>query len=292
MTETLLIIDGNSIACRGAFVKPVLTNSSGRETGGSFRFFSMLDRAMRMVRATHVVVAWDVGGDTFRNGIDETYKGNRETKSDSLYHQFDDIKEILDAIGIKHVGIGGFEGDDIVGTYATLSKADKTFVFSGDKDSFQLINDTTKILYPMTGSDIRTVDREYFMEKYYGIEVEQFVEMKALMGDGGDNVKGVEKCGEKTAAKWLTKYGSLDEILLNAGEITGKIGENLRAWAPNAYKTLELVQIVRNVDVPYEYEELEINLDWKNAESLFQELEFFTYITKAKKGGFYNVTTW
>lgn len=291
MTETLLIVDGNSIACRGAFVKPELTNSKGRETGGSFRFFSMLDKAMRMTRATHVVVSWDVGGGTFRSDIDETYKANRGPKSDSLYHQFDDIKLILDAIGIKHVGIQGYEGDDIVGTYASINGPDRKFVFSGDKDNYQLIDENTKVLYPMTGSEMKIVDTEMF-EKDYGIKVEQFVDMKALMGDGGDNIKGIEKCGAKTAAKWLNTYGDLDNIILNASEIKGKIGENLRAWIPDAHKTRQLVQIDRTVNVPYSYDELKINLNWENAEPIFRELEFNSYITKAKRGGFYNVTTW
>ncbi|AEO93933.1 gp690 [Bacillus phage G] len=291
MTETLLVVDGNSIACRGAFVKPTLTNSKGRETGGSFRFFSMLDKAMRMVRATHVVVSWDVGGQTFRNVIDETYKANRLPKGDSLYHQFDDIKLILDAVGIKHVGIQGYEGDDIVGTYASVIGPDKIYVFSGDKDNFQLIDDNVRVLYPLTGSEMRTVDREYF-EKSYGIKVEQFVDMKTLMGDGGDNVKGIEKCGEKTAAKWLNTYGDLENIILNAGDIKGKIGENLRSWIPDAYKTRDLVRIDRTVEVPYKYEDLKIDLKWEEAEPIFRELEFFSYIKKAKQGGFYNVSTW
>lgn len=291
MTETLLVVDGNSIACRGAFVKPELSNSKGRETGGTYRFFSMLDRAMRISRATHVVVAWDVGGGTFRSDIDESYKANRGPKSDSLYYQFEDIKLILDAIGIKHVGIQGYEGDDIVGTYASTTEADRIFIFSGDKDNYQLIDDNTRVLYPLTGSDLRTVDREYF-ENEFGIKVEQFVDMKALMGDDGDNVKGVEKCGPKTAAKWLNKYGTLDEILLNAGEIKGVVGEKLRAWAPTAHKTRELVQINRTVNVPYKYNELAINLKWENAEPLFREFEFNSYIKKARQGGFYNVTTW
>ena len=291
MTETLLVVDGNSIACRGAFVKPELTNSKGRETGGSYRFFSMLDKAMRMVRATHVVVGWDVGGKTFRSDIDESYKANRTPKGDSLYHQFDDIKIILDAIGIKHVGIEGYEGDDIVGTYASILGPERIFVFSGDKDNYQLIDDRTKVLYPLTGSEMKIIDEEVF-EKQYNIKVEQFVEMKALMGDGGDNVKGIEKCGEKTAAKWLNTYGDLENIILNASDIKGKIGENLRNWIPNAHKTRELVRINRTVNVPYAYDDLKINLKWENAEPIFRELEFFSHIKKAKQGGFYNVSTW
>lgn len=289
MEKVFLIVDGNSIACRGAFVPPMMSTSFGRETGGTYRFFTMLDSAMKMVRATHVIIGWDVGKENFRTGIDETYKANRESKSDTLYHQFNDIKDILDAIGIKHAGIAGYEADDILGTYAEITEADKTFIFTGDKDSFQLINDKVTVMFPKTGtSDIKFYTRELF-ESEYEIKVEQFAELKALMGDGGDNVKGIEKCGQKTGIKLLKEYGSLQGVVENAGEIKGKLGENVRNWVPNANKTLELVTIRRDVPVPYTFDQCEIQLNWKGAREIFTNLEFYSFIKKLQKDGFYNV---
>ncbi|MNJ90015.1 DNA polymerase I [compost metagenome] len=289
MEKVFLIVDGNSIACRGAFVPPIMTTAAGRETGGTYRFFTMLDSAMKMIRATHVLVAWDVSRENFRTDIDESYKANRETvKPVGLYHQFEDIKEILTKVGIKHVGVFGYEGDDVLGTYANISEADKTFIFTGDKDSFQLINDTTTVMFPKTGtSDLRFYTREVF-EKEYDIKVEQFVELKALMGDGGDNVKGITKCGQKTGIKLLKEYGSIEGVVENSGLIKGKIGENVREWAPTANKTLELVTIRRDVPVPYTFDDCEIHLNWKAAREIFTDLEFISFIKKLQKDGFYN----
>jgi DNA polymerase-1 len=266
-----------------------MTTSGGRETGGTYRFFTMLDSAMKMVRATHVVIGWDVGKANFRTGIDETYKANRDSsKSEGLYSQFEDIKSILTLIGIKHVGIPGYEADDVLGTYANITEADKTYIFTGDKDSFQLIDDNTTVMFPLTGtSNMKFYTREAF-ETEYDIKVEQFAELKALMGDGGDNVKGIEKCGQKTGIKLLKEYGSLDGVVENAGAIKGKIGENVRAWAPNASKTLELVTIRRDVPVPYTFDDCEIQLNWKAAREIFTDLEFYSFIKKLMKDGFYN----
>jgi DNA polymerase-1 len=288
MEQVLLIVDGNSIGCRGAFAPPMLINSKGRETGGTMRFFTMVESVMKLVRATHVVVAWDVSKETFRNGIDSEYKANRTPMHEGLYNQFADIKSICDKIGIKHVGIYGYEADDVVGTYAFNSKADKTFIYTGDKDSFQLINETTSVVFPKTGAtDIKIWTKEVF-EETYDIPVEKFVELKALMGDGGDNVKGILKCGEKTGVKLLKQYGSMEGVVEHAGEIKGKLGENVREWAPTANRTLELVTIRRDVPVPYDYKDCEINLDWQNAKEIFEELEFNSLLRRLAKGGFYS----
>jgi 5''-3'' exonuclease (including N-terminal domain of PolI) len=285
--KNFLIIDGNSIACRAAFAKPTLTNSKGRETGGPYRFVTMLDNAMKMIRATHVVVAWDVGRDNFRTQIDDTYKANRETKSSELYYQFEDIKKILTNLGIKHIGIQGYEADDIIGTFVSQNEADNVYIFTGDKDSFQLIDSKTSVLYPLTGtSDIRIYDIEKFEEEY-DIKINQFVELKALMGDGSDNIKGVNKCGQKTAVKWLKKYGTLDNLILNAHEITGKIGESLREWIPEADKTLQLVTICRTVPLNLSWEECELKLNWDNCLEIFEELEFKSLIRRIQNKDFY-----
>lgn len=282
-----LIVDGNSIGCRAAYVPPVLTNSKGRETGGTYRFIAMLDRAMRMVRATHVVVAFDVARENFRMMIDESYKANRGVGSSSLYDQFQDIKTLLDAIGIKHVGVRGYEADDVIGTYATLSRADENYILTGDRDGFQLINDNTVVIFPKTGvTDIKMVTKAEFVREY-GIDVERFVELKAMMGDESDNIKGIRKCGPKTALRLLREYGSIDGVIRNVTQLKGKLRENVEEWIPNAGKTLRLVTIRRDVPVPYGYDECRINLRWENARYLFEELEFNSYLNRLTTGDFY-----
>lgn len=285
-----LIIDGNSMACRAAFAKRDLATSSGRETGGTSIFVGMIDSLLRKYQPTHMIVGWDVSRETFRTSIDPGYKATRDSKSHNLYMQFEDIKKILDAIGIKYVGVYGYEADDILGTYAYMSKADHNMILSGDKDSFQLIDNKTHIYYPKKGiSDIEIVDENVFYEKF-DIPVSQFIDLKALMGDGGDNVIGVEKCGQKTAVKWLKEFGTLEEVVKNADSFKGKVGENLRKWMPNSDMTKQLVTIRKDVPVPFNFEDCEIKeVNWENARSIFEELEFAKYIEKLDGGKFYNV---
>ncbi|MFW6242948.1 MAG: 5'-3' exonuclease, partial [bacterium] len=227
MKETFLIIDGNSIACRAAFAHNPkwgddLQTSDGKLTGATYRFFTMFDKMLLKLKPTHIVVCWDTGGDTFRNDLDKNYKANREKKNEDLYEQFSDIKRILESVGIKNVSIIGYEGDDIVGTYSALSKADHTYVVSGDKDNFQLAKENITIAYPKHGFyDVDYITPEYIEEKY-DIDYNQFVDMKALMGDKGDNIPGIDGCGEKTAIKLLKYYGDAKSVAYNKDNIECK----------------------------------------------------------------------
>lgn len=285
-----LIIDGNSMAARAAFAKRDMFTTYGRETGGTNIFVGMIDSLLKKYKPTHMIVGWDVSRDTFRRQIDPEYKANRENKSHNLYMQYEDIKRILDAIGLKYVGMYGYEADDIIGTYATISKADENMVLSGDKDSFQLIDDRTKIYYPKMGvTNIDIIDDAAFEERF-DIPVAQFLDLKALMGDDGDNITGIVKCGQKTAVKWLKEYGTMDNVIANADKIKGKVGENLRTWLPRADINKQLVTIKRDVPVPFTFEECEIKkVDWENARPIFEELEFNKIIEKLDGGKFYNV---
>jgi DNA polymerase-1 len=206
--------------------------------------------------------------------------------------QFADIKGILNAIGIKNIGIQGFEGDDIVGTYSKLSRANKNFIVSGDRDSCQLVNDHTFIVYPKNGfNEVEIITPEYILNKY-GIPVENFVDLKALMGDSGDNVRGIDNCGEKTAAKLINHYGSAESVANNAETIDLKgINKNVKAgimeWAPRSNIVKQLVTIRKDVPVPYDFNECQVKLNWKNAENIFKELEFSSLIKKLRNGEFY-----
>jgi DNA polymerase-1 len=254
----------------------------------------MFDRILQQIKPTHVLVAWDAGRETFRNDIDPNYKANREKKNDDLYVQFADIKEVLQSIGIKNVGIRGYEGDDIVGTYATMSygQVDRTFIVSGDRDSFQLVNDKVYVIYPKNGfAEIEIITPEYVVEKY-GIPVEQFIDLKSLMGDEGDNVFGISSCGEKTAVKLLQHFGSAAEVANNAGNIEVKgvnknVKEGIIEWAPRFETVKKLVTIKIDVDVPYEFEDCEIELNWENARTKFKELECNSLVKKLNGGEFY-----
>jgi DNA polymerase-1 len=274
------------------FLGSDLKNSEGKLTGATYRFINMLDKLMHQIEPTHVVVGWDVGRDTFRKEVDSTYKQTREKKNDDLYIQFADMKRILDAVGIKNVGVKGFEGDDIVGTYIQLSQADKNYIATGDKDSFQLISDKTEIIH-LSGNfkDMKFITADKVFEDY-GVTVDKFADLKALMGDEGDNIKGINGCGEKTAAKLINHYGTLDEIVKNANNIcikgvNKKIQENIGEWVERYEQVKQLVQIRRDVPVPYSFDQCQINFDWNNALPIFKELEFNSFIKKLNGGDFF-----
>lgn len=297
METRFLIIDGNSLACRAAFAHNPkfgsdLMTSTGKITGGTYRFFTMFDRILHKFNPTHILVAWDVGRETFRNALDSEYKSNREPRSEDLYVQFSDIKRILNAIGILNFGVLGYEGDDIIGTYVKLSNADKNFIITGDKDSFQLVNHNTIVIYPNNGfKDVKIINPDYILEKY-GITVDKFTDLKALIGDTSDNIKGIEGCGEKTATKLLNHYGNVDNIIDNANNINLKgvnkrVKKNIIEWAERSEIVKQLVKIRDDVPVSYSFDDCIMHVSWENARELFEEYEFNNFIRKLNSGDFY-----
>ena len=299
MESKFLIIDGNSLGCRAAFAhNPLkgedLTSFDGRPTGATYRFFNMLDRILHQIRPTHVVVAWDTNSNTFRKQIYPEYKGTRKQSTadnKTAQLQFEDIKNILTLIGINNVNIEGFEGDDIVGSYTELSTADKDFIVTGDKDSFQLVTENAVVIYPLNGfKEIQIINPQY-IEKKYNIEVDKFVDFKALMGDDGDNIKGINGCGEKTALKLLEKLGSAKAVAEYKEEkldgINKKVMGNLEEWANRFEQTMQLVTIRKDVELPYTFEECEINLQWENAKDYFKQLTLNSFLRKINNKEFF-----
>lgn len=292
-----LIIDGNSIGFRAASAKSPfqdeLVNSKGVTTGGTYRFINILNKTLEMIKPTHVIIGFDTSGRTFRHDIDPEYKANRINSADkeAIYIQFNDMKKVLDAIGIKHDNILCYEGDDIVGTYSRLSYADRNYILSGDKDVFQLINGRTSVVFPIKGvSEVSIYDEEKFKDRF-GVDVNQYIDYKALLGDAGDNVKGIDGCGEKTATRLLNKFGKIENIMENIDtenkDIRGwkKLSEKLKNW--DYEKTRSLVTIKNDSPVKYDFEDCKINLNWKNAIPIFYDLEFSSFVKKARDGKFY-----
>jgi DNA polymerase-1 len=293
-----LIIDGNSIACRAEFAHNTkfgndLTNSKGIVTGGTYRFISMFDRLLNQIKPTHIIVVWDVSRNTWRRQLYPEYKMNREvennTNKDNLYISFKNIKEILKAINVINFEFDGYEGDDLLGTFANISTADKNFIVSGDKDTFQLIDKYTNVIFPKNGfKEIEIVDEKYLINKYDIKNAKQFIELKALMGDAGDNIPGISGCGEKTASKLLKHFGSINNIIKNDDfnnikGINKTIVQNIKQWQPMANTILKLVTIDVHVPVEIEFEDCELNINWHNAINIFKELEFNSLINKIDK---------
>lgn len=244
----ILLLDSNSLMHRAYHALPNLKSSKGLYTGAIYGFLSILLKIIKEQNPTHIAAAFDLHGPTFRHEMYREYKATRKPMDEELREQVEPLKDLITAMGIKIVSKQGYEGDDILGT---LSKRfdDECIIVTGDRDSFQLVSPTTKIFWTKKGvSDIEVYDVERLLED--GFTVEQFIDYKALRGDTSDNVPGVPSVGEKTAKQLLDKYGSLENILANAEQIPGKLGQNVANNKELALLSKELVTI--NCDVPVE----------------------------------------
>lgn len=243
----ILLLDSNSLMHRAYHALPNLKSSKGLYTGAIFGFLSILLRLIKEQKPTHIAAAFDLHGPTFRHEMYDKYKATRKPMDEELRQQVEPLKDLITAMGIKIVAMQGYEGDDILGT---LSKRfdDECIIVTGDRDSFQLVGPTTKVFWTKKGvSDIEVYDVQRLLED--GFTVEQFIDYKALRGDTSDNVPGIAGVGEKTAKQLLEKYGSLDNILANAENIPGKVGQTIAQSKDVALLSKELVTINRDVPV-------------------------------------------
>ena len=243
----LLLIDGSSYLYRAFHALPPLTASDGTPTGALFGIVNMLKSSLRE-NAEYIAFVLDAPGPTFRDALYPEYKANRAAMPDDLRAQVEPMMAIVRALGLPVVRVPGVEADDVIGTYAVQAAKDgvEVVISTGDKDFAQLVNPHIKLTNTMTGS---VTDEKRVPEKF-GVRPDQIVDYLALMGDAVDNVKGVEKCGPKTAAKWLAEYATLDGVMANADKISGKIGENLRASL--SFLPLNRTLVTIKTDVPLE----------------------------------------
>ncbi len=250
----ILLLDSNSLMHRAYHALPNLKSSKGLYTGAIYGFLSILLKIIKEQNPTHIAAAFDLHGPTFRHEMYKDYKATRKPMDEELRQQVEPLKELITAMGIKIVSMQGYEGDDILGT---LSKRfdDDCIIVTGDRDSFQLVSPTTKVFWTKKGvSDIEVYDVQRLLQD--GFTVEQFIDYKALRGDTSDNVPGIPGVGEKTAKQLLDKYGSLENILQNAHEIPGKLGQNIQSNKELALLSKELVTINCNVPVECELDEI------------------------------------
>jgi DNA polymerase-1 len=241
----LVLIDGSSYLYRAFHALPPLTNAAGEPTGALFGVVNML-RATLKENPEYVAFVVDAPGKTFRDDLYPLYKANRAAMPDDLRAQVLPMCEIVQALGMPILRIDGVEADDVIGTLALQANADgiDVTISTGDKDFAQLVRPGLALVNTMSGS--RMDSDETVFEKF-GVKPGQIVDLLALMGDAVDNVPGVEKCGPKTAAKWLAEYGTLDGVMAHAAEIKGKIGDNLRAALERLPLNRELVTIKTDV---------------------------------------------
>ena len=240
----LTLIDGSSYLYRAFHALPPLSNATGEPTGALFGVVNML-RATLNEKPDYAAFVVDAPGRTFRDDLYAAYKANRQPMPDDLRAQVEPMMKIVEALGFPILRVAGVEADDVIGTLATRAAADgiDVEVSTGDKDFAQLVGPRVTLVNTMSRSRL---DREGVVEKF-GVPPERIVDYLALMGDSIDNIPGVPKCGPKTAAKWLNEYGSLDDVIARAGEVGGKIGENLRAALPQLPLSRQLATIKTDV---------------------------------------------
>jgi DNA polymerase-1 len=287
MSKTLLLVDGSSYLYRAFHALPDLRNRLGEPTGAVYGVLNMLRRMTREYQADYIACVFDAKGKTFRDAIYPQYKAHRPPMPDDLARQIPPLHEAVRALGWPLIMVEGVEADDVIGTLATQAgeRGIATIVSTGDKDMAQLVNPRVKLVNTMTNE---TLD-EAGVQAKFGVPPDRIVDYLALIGDAVDNVPGVEKCGPKTAVKWLAQFGGLDDIMARAGEVGGVVGENLRralSWLPTGR---ELVTIKRDVALDVAPEQLTpLAPDQDKLRELFEHLEFRAWLKELQGSGIRN----
>jgi DNA polymerase-1 len=275
----LLLLDGHSLAYRAFFALPVenFSTTTGQSTNAVYGFTSMLINVLRDEQPTHLAVAFDVSRATFRSEEYVEYKANRSKSPEEFSGQVSLIKEVLDALRVPYVEKPGFEADDVIGTLATQAMAEdfEVLICSGDRDSFQLVNDRTTVIYPMRGVSEMKRMTPAAVEERYGLPPEQYPELAAIVGETSDNLPGVPGVGPGYAARWIKQYGGLDGVIANADKITGKKGEAFRAHLDDVVRNRRLNALVCDLDLPLHPRDLAVRpWDRHEVHKLFDSLEF------------------
>ena len=245
--KKLVLVDGSSYLYRAYHALPKLTTSRGEPTGAIHGVLNMVNKLASDEATEHFVVVFDAPGKTFRDELFEEYKATRPPMPDDLREQVDPLLEAIPAMGIPLLRISGVEADDVIGTLCRQAEdaGMDVLVSTGDKDMAQLVNDKVTLVNTMTGS---VLDREGVKTKF-DVYPEQIIDYLALVGDSSDNIPGVPKVGAKTAAKWLNQWPTADDIIANADEIKGKVGESLRENIEQLRLSQTLATIRQDVDL-------------------------------------------
>jgi len=287
MSKRLLLIDGHSMAYRAFYALPAenFTTASGQHTNAIYGFATMLLSLLSSEKPTHVAVAFDVSRKTFRSEIFPEYKANRTKTPDEFRSQMSYLHELVSAFGITQFEVEGYEADDVIATITKRAEKEgaEVFICTGDRDSFQLVNDKTTVLYPKRGvSDLARMTPDAVQEKY-GMSPTQYPDFAALRGDPSDNLPSIPGVGEKTAAKWVVEYGSLQELLSNVDKVGGKVGQSLRDSIDNVIRNRELTQLVTEVPLNLSIDALAWSgVDENLTNPLFDRLEFKTLKDRMK----------
>ena len=253
-TPRLLLLDGHSLAYRAFFALPPenFSTTTGQHTNAVYGFTSMLINVLRDEKPTHIAVAFDVARHSFRTEQYAEYKAGRSASPAPFEGQISLVKEVLAALRIPVVEKAGYEADDVIATLACRARdaGFQVLICSGDRDVFQLVGDQVTVLYPIRGvSELSRMDPAAVTQRY-GIGPERYRDLAALVGESSDNLPGIPGVGPKTAAKWITQFGSLDEVVEHVDEIKGKAGDSLRAGLADVLRNYQLNCLVSDLELP------------------------------------------
>lgn len=287
MTESnaqkVILVDGSSYLFRAFHAIREMNTSSGFPTNAIRGVISMIRKLQKDYTDSKIVVVFDAKGKTFRNDLYSEYKANRPPMPDDLRVQIQPIHDIIKAMGLPLLVIDGVEADDVIGTLAleASQKGIETIISTGDKDMAQLVTDHVTLMNTMTDT---FMDVPGVSEKF-GVRPDQIIDYLALMGDKVDNIPGVEKCGPKTAVKWLDAYGTLKGVMENADQVKGKVGENLRAALEQLPLSYELATIKCDVELELGLEDIQVKpVDNALLLKYFTEYEFKTWAKDLSTG--------
>jgi DNA polymerase-1 len=273
----LILVDGSSYFFRAFHALPPLTNTKGQPTGAIYGVVNMIKRLIKDYKPTQLVVIFDAPGKTFRDEWYPEYKAHRAPTPPELISQFNPLVSILNAMGIPLIIMPGVEADDVIGTLAEQATVASVpvLISTSDKDMAQLVNEHVTLVNTMTNHVLDVAG----VQQKFGVSPQQIIDYLTLIGDTSDNIPGVPKCGPKTAVKWLSQYHSLDALINSAAEISGKVGESLRASLPKLELSKRLVTIKTDLELPLSLQELTIKpSDFDALVALAEELELKNWL--------------
>ena len=286
MSQKIVLIDGHSILNRAFYGLPDLTNSEGLHTNAVYGFLTILFKILEEETPEYLTVAFDVHAPTFRHEMYAEYKGTRKPMAEELRQQVPVMKEVLKAMGIKTIECAGLEADDLIGTLSARCEKEgmEVSVISGDRDLLQLATDHVKIRIPKTRQG-RTEVEDYYaadVKERYQVTPSEFIDLKALMGDSSDNIPGVPGIGEKTAAKIIVKYHSIENAHAHADELKPPRAANaMKEHWDLAVMSKELATINVKAEFPYELAEAKLeNIYTEEAYAWFQKLQFKNLLSR------------
>lgn len=281
--KKFLILDGNNLIFRAFYALPQLTSFDGVYSNGVFGFTNMLIKLIKEVNPEYIAVAFDGPKKTFRHEKYPEYKGTRKKAPEELLSQIPILKDLLNKMNITIIEGDGFEADDIIGSLSRKFTETDNIIVSADRDAFQLINDNTTIMLPKKGVSETIHLNKDNLKEYYGVDPNQVIDLKSLMGDSSDNIPGVTGVGEKTALDLISKYTNLDGVYSHLDELKGKLLEKLTNDKEKAYLSKDLATIKLDVPLEYTIDDFKYDFPFKRSVlSVFKKYQFNILMKKTE----------